>query len=134
MSPTSPRFYPRRLPFHLASPQTSLWYNLEVSAARFPDKPALSFGGGTRTYGQFRAESEALAGFLQKECGVKRGDRVALFMHNSPQFVIAYYAILRADAAVVPINCMNTTGELDQVLRDAGVTTLITVQELQPRG
>ncbi len=64
---------------------------------------------------------------------MRRGDRVALFMHNSPQFVIAYYGILRADAAVVPINCMNTTGELDQILRDAGATTIITAQELFPR-
>jgi len=126
-------FFPRRLPFHLAIPETSLWYNLEVSATRFPSRPALHFGGATVNYREFHAQSEAIAGFLQKECGVRRGDRVALFMHNSPQFVIAYYGILRADAAVVPINCMNTTGELEQILRDAGVTTIITAQELQPR-
>ena len=64
---------------------------------------------------------------------MRRGDRVALFMHNSPQFVIAYYGILRADAVVVPINCMNTTGELEHLLRDAGATTIVTAQELQPR-
>ena len=114
-------------------PETSLWYNLEVSATRFPSRPALLFGGGATNYREFRAQSEALAGFLQKKCGVRRGDRVALFMHNSPQFVIAYYGILRADAVVVPINCMNTTGELEHLLRDAGATTIITAQELQPR-
>ena len=127
------RFYPRRLPYHLDVPETSLWYNLEVSATRFPNRAALTFGGGSTTYREFRAQAEALAGFLQRECGVKRGDRVALFMHNSPQFVIAYYGILRADAAVVPVNCMNTTGELEHVLRDAGATTIITAQELEPR-
>ncbi len=126
-------FLPRRLPFHLTLPETSLWYNLEVSAKRFPNRPALHFGSATLTYREFHEQSEALAGFLQKECGVRRGDRVALFMHNSPQFVIAYYGILRADAAVVPINCMNTTGELEQVLGDAGATVIITAQELQPR-
>jgi fatty-acyl-CoA synthase len=129
----SNRFFPRRLPFHLTIPETSLWYNLEVSATRFPSRPALTFGGATTNYRDFKASCESLAGFLQKECGVRRGDRVALFMHNSPQFVIAYYGILRADAAVVPINCMNTTAELDQILRDAGATTIITAQELQPR-
>ena len=129
----SARFLPRRLPFHLTVPETSLWYNLEVSATRFPGRPALNFGGATINYREFHAQSEALAGFLQKVCGVRRGDRVALFMHNSPQFAIAYYGILRADAAVVPINCMNTTGELEHLLRDAGATTLITAQELQPR-
>ena len=126
-------FFPRRLPFHLTVPETSLWYNLEVSATRFPDRPALNFGSSITNYREFHAQSAALAGFLQKVCGVRRGDRVALFMHNSPQFVIAYYGILRADAAVVPINCMNTTGELEQLLRDAGATTVITAQELQPR-
>ena len=126
-------FFPRRLPFNLAIPETSLWYNLEVSATRFPTRPALHFGGATLTYRDFHAQCEAMAGFLQSECGVKRGDRVALFMHNSPQFVIAYYAILRADAAVVPLNCMNTTGEIEHLLRDAGASTIITAQELQPR-
>src|SRR6187431_887647 len=126
-------FFPRRLPFHLTVPETSLWYNLEVSAARFASRPALTFGGASTSYREFHAQCLALAGFLQTGCGVKRGDRVALFMHNSPQFVIAYYGILRADAVVVPINCMNTTGELEQILRDAGVTTIITAQELQPR-
>ena len=126
-------FFPRRLPFHLTVPETSLWYNLEVSATRFPNRAALSFGSASVSYREFRAQAEALAGYLQKECGVRRGDRVALFMHNSPQFVIAYYGILRADAVVVPVNCMNTTGELEQLLLDAGASTLVTVQELQPR-
>ena len=67
----APRFYPRRLPFHLTVPETSLWFNLEVSATRFPAKPALSFGGGTVDYRAFRAQSEALAGFLQRECAVR---------------------------------------------------------------
>jgi fatty-acyl-CoA synthase len=126
-------FLPRRLPFHLTVPETSLWYNLEVSATRFASRPALTFGRATINYREFHAQCLAVAGFLQTECGVRRGDRVALFMHNSPQFVIAYYGILRADAAVVPINCMNTTGELEHLLRDAGVTTIFTAQELQPR-
>ena len=43
---------------------------------------------------------------------VKKGDRVLLYMQNSPQFVLAYYAILRADAVVVPVNPMNLSEEL----------------------
>ncbi len=126
-------FLPRRLPFHLSIPETSLWYNLEVSATRFPGRAALHFGSASTSYRDLRAQCEALAGFLQKDCGIRRGDRVALYMHNSPQFVIAYYAILRADAVAVPINCMNTTAELEQLMRDAGASTIITAQELQPR-
>jgi fatty-acyl-CoA synthase len=126
-------FFPRGLPFHLTTPKTSLWYNLEVSATRFPNRPALAFYGGVTNYRDFRDQAERLAGFLQHDCGVKRGDRVALFLHNSPQYVIGYYAILRADAVVVPVNCMNTTPELEHLLRDSGATVVIAAQELLPR-
>jgi fatty-acyl-CoA synthase len=127
------RFFPRGLPAHLTPPDTSVWFNLEVSASRFPDRAALVFYGGSTSYRDFKRQSEWLAGYLQRECGVKRGDRVALFMHNSPQYVIAYYAVLRADAAVVPINCMNTTAELEHTLRDSGATRIVTAQELFAR-
>jgi fatty-acyl-CoA synthase len=64
------------------------------------------------SYAQLRQEVEALVGFLQHQCGVARGNRVALYMQNSPQYVIGYYAILRANAAVVPVNPMNIAAEL----------------------
>lgn len=133
MSPITSKFYPRGLSRHLTPPATSLWFNVVVSATRFPERPALAFYGGVTNYREFREQSEHLAGFLQKDCGVKRGDRVALFLHNSPQYVIGYYAILRADAVIVPINCMNTTPELEQILRDSGATVVIAAQELLPR-
>jgi fatty-acyl-CoA synthase len=134
MSPlASARFFPRGLPQRLSPPATSLWFNLEVSATRFPERPALAFYGGVTNYREFREQAEHLAGFLQAHCGVKRGERVALFLHNSPQYVIGYYAILRADAVVVPINCMNTTSELEHILRDSGATVVIAAQELLPR-
>jgi fatty-acyl-CoA synthase len=127
------KFIPRGLPHHLTPPATSLWFNVEVSATRFPERPALAFYGGVTNYREFREQAEHIAGFLQQDCGVKRGDRVALFLHNSPQYVIGYYAILRADAVIVPINCMNTTPELEHLLRDSGATVVIAAQELMPR-
>jgi fatty-acyl-CoA synthase len=54
-------------------------------------------------------------------------------MQNSPQFVIAYYGILRADAVVVPLNPMNLTQEFLRCARDAGATTAVVSQELYPR-
>ena len=54
-------------------------------------------------------------------------------MQNSPQFVIAYYGILRADAVVVPLNPMNLTQEFLRCARDAGATTVVVSQELYPR-
>src|SRR5687767_13180838 len=133
MERTHFRFWPRQLARNLTLPQTSLWANLEVSSQRYADKPCLVFYDTVITYCQVRQDAEWLAGYLQTECAVKRGDRVALFLHNSPQFVIAFYAVLRADAVVVPVNTMNLTGELEHVLEDSGATVLITAQELFPQ-
>ncbi|HEU4530322.1 MAG TPA: long-chain-fatty-acid--CoA ligase [Steroidobacteraceae bacterium] len=117
----------------LEIPQTSVWCNLEASAQRLPRAPCLHFYRRTLDYGEVRAQCERLAGFLQRRCGVRRGDRVALFMQNSPQFVIAYYAILRADAVIVPVNCMNVSEELEHVLLDSGARTILSTQDLFAR-
>ncbi len=81
---------------------------------------------------------DALAGFLQQRCGVARGDRVLLYAQNSPQFVIAYYAILRADAVVVPVNPMNRTEELRHYVDDSDATLAIAgndvLREIEPLG
>ncbi|HEU5283666.1 MAG TPA: long-chain fatty acid--CoA ligase [Burkholderiales bacterium] len=124
------RFWPRGLPHALSFPATSLCYNLEVSAARYPDKPLMFFYDAVLTYGQAREQADALAGFLQRRCGVQRGDRVLLFMQNSPQFVIGYYACLRADAMVVPVNPMNLTEELRHYVADSGGCVALCGQEL----
>ncbi|MDB5846762.1 MAG: long-chain fatty acid--CoA ligase, partial [Rhodoferax sp.] len=100
------RFWPKRLPYAIAVPATSLWDNLANSARRYPDKPALVFFGRVLSYRQVLSQAERLAGHLYA-MGVRRGDRVLLNLQNSPQLVIAHFAILRANAVVVPVNPMN---------------------------
>ena len=93
-----------------------------MSARRYPDKPLRDL---LRHPPQLRATSdqvEALAGYLQQVCGVQPGDRVLLYMQNSPQFMLAYYAILRANAVVVPVNPMNLTEELRHYVEDSGAS------------
>jgi fatty-acyl-CoA synthase len=133
MNDRSTEYWPKGVPRELAVPQTSLYYNLEVAAARYPDKVALSYYGAGLAYGELKRQVDALAGYLRQECGVKRGDRVLLYMQNCPQFVIAYYAILRADAVVVPVNPMNLTGEVKHYVDDAGASLAVCGQELLPR-
>jgi len=128
-----PNVWPRHMPQSLTIPATTLWYNVEVSAQRFPDKSATVFYESRLSYAQFQREAEALAGFLQERCGVRTGDRVVLDMQNSPQFVLAYYAILRAGAVVVPVSPMNVTEELEHYLSDAGAATAIVGQEVYER-
>jgi fatty-acyl-CoA synthase len=111
------RFWPKRLPHALTLPSTSLWDNLDTSARRFPDKAALVFFGRVLTYGQLRHQAERLAARLHA-MGVRKGDRVVLDMQNCPQLVIAHFAILRANAVVVPVNPMNRAEELKHYITD----------------
>lgn len=129
--PRSPH-WPPGLPHHLELPRTSLYENLAISARRYPQRPATLYYGGVLDYAQLAAQVDALAGFLQQRCGVARGDRVALFMQNCPQFVVAVYAILRADAVVVPVNSMNRLEEVRHIVRDSGARTALVAQELAP--
>ncbi|MDE2174873.1 MAG: long-chain fatty acid--CoA ligase [Betaproteobacteria bacterium] len=122
--------WPKGLPHHLTIPNTNLFYNAEVSAARYPDKPYLIFYDKALSFGEFKRQAEWIAGFLQQDCGVVKGDRVLLDMQNSPQFVLAYYGILRAGAVVVPVNPMNLTQELAHYVEDSGSTVAFVGQEL----
>jgi fatty-acyl-CoA synthase len=116
--------------YNLTLPNTNLSYNVEVSATRFPDKPFILFYDTALTYGEFKDESERIAGFLQQDCGVKAGDRVLLYMQNSPQWILAYYGILRANAVVVPVNPMNRTEELRHFVDDSQAEVAIVPQDL----
>ncbi len=126
-------FWPADVPREIALPRFSVYHNLQTTAARFPDKNALVFYGSALTYRRLKEEAEVMAGFLQQRCGVGKGERVLLYMQNSPQFVISFYAILRADAMVVPVNPMNLTGELRHYVADSDARVAITGQELYPQ-
>jgi fatty-acyl-CoA synthase len=118
---------------NLVAPATNVFYNAEVSARRYPDKPFLVFYDTAVSFADLVEEATRVAGFLENHCGVRKGDRVLLLMQNSPQFVIGYYGILRANAVVVPINPMNLTQEILRYAQDAGASTIIVSQELYPR-
>lgn len=122
--------WPKGVPRSLTLPQTSLYENLELSARRFPDKPALLYYGSPLSYAALRRHVDDLAGWLEQACGVRRQDRVLLYMQNSPQYVVAYYAILRLTAVVVPVNPMSKSEELRHIARDTGASTIVCGQEL----
>ena len=126
------KVWPKGVPHHFDLPEQTLAQNLINTAARTPDKAAIIYHGHTLTYADLNAQVQALAGYLQKRAGVKRGDRVLLYMQNSPQFIIGYYAILRADAAVIPVNPMSRHAELIHYAKDAGADVMLAGQELLP--
>ena len=121
--------WPKRLPYALTAPQTSLWLNLQVSAMRYPEKLALVFMGQTWTYAQLLKAAEQIASALRK-MGVQKGDRVVLDMQNCPQLVIAHFAILRLDAVVVPVNPMNRMEELKHYILDPDAKVAVTTADL----
>lgn len=133
MSELHLKHWPKGLPRHLNIPATNLYENVEVAARRFPGKDFLIFYGGRLSFGEFRRQCEAIAGFLQQRCGLREGDRVLLDMQNSPQFVLAFYAILRAGGVVVPVNPMNLSAELEHYVRDSGARVAFCGQELLER-
>jgi fatty-acyl-CoA synthase len=123
------KFWPKRLPHALNPPATSLWDNLDISARRYPQKPALIFFGHKLSYFELRDQAERLAARLH--ClGVRKGDRVLLDMQNCPQLVIAHFAILRANAVVVPVNPMNRAEELKHYIEDPDAKVAITTADL----
>ena len=123
------KFWPKRLPHNIHPPATSLWHNLAISALRFPDKPALVFFDRVLTYAEVMQQAQKLAATLVR-MGVKKGDRVVLYMQNSPQWVIAHFAILRANAVVVPVNPMNRAEELKHYITDPDTKVAIAAADI----
>ncbi|MBR1177000.1 AMP-binding protein [Bradyrhizobium sp. KB893862 SZCCT0404] len=113
-----------------ALPHSTLADNLRITTTRFPELAAIAFLGRSISYREFYLQVERLAGWLQKRDNLKRGDRVALFMQNSPQWLIACYAIFRADLVVVPISPMNREAEVEHYLRDSGARAMFVAQDL----
>lgn len=121
--------WPARVPHALRVPATSLWDNLATSARRFPDKMALEFLGRSTTYAELSRQVQVLAAHLH-HIGVRRGDRVVLDMQNCPQLVVAHFAILRANAVVVPVNPMNRAQELQHYITDPDARVAIVTSDL----
>ncbi len=118
-------YWPPGIPHTFEVLARSVYANLADGAARHPDLAAIHYYGTRISYAELKRQADALAGFLQQRCAVRKGDRVLLYLQNSPQFVIGYYAVLRADAVVVPVNPMNLTEELRHYVEDAGAATAI---------
>ena len=123
------RFWPKRLPHSISTPQTSLWFNLVASAQRYPNKAATVFFDQSLTYAELHAQAERVAAHLHAK-GVQAGDRVILLMQNCPQWIVAYYAVLRANAVVVPVNPMNRAEELKHYITDPDVRVAICAADL----
>ncbi|HET6829275.1 MAG TPA: long-chain-fatty-acid--CoA ligase [Ramlibacter sp.] len=124
------RFWPKGVARELRVPQAALPDYLDVAARRFPDKPAIVYCGAVTTYAQLKARVDAVAVHLADSVGLQPGERVLLASQNCPQFVIAFYAILRARGVVVPVNPMSKAQEVRHYAENSGARMAFAAQEL----
>ncbi|TRM83688.1 long-chain fatty acid--CoA ligase [Sulfolobus sp. A20-N-F6] len=121
------KFWPSKLPKTLDYPRVPLFNIVEVSAQRYPDKPAIIYYGNRITYKKLWEDISSFSSFLHNDLGIRKGDRVAIFMPNSVQWIISYFGILRANAIMVPINPLISEDELNYILRDSGSVAIVTL-------
>jgi acyl-CoA synthetase (AMP-forming)/AMP-acid ligase II len=105
---------------------------LQDSADRFADKPALFAFGNWHTYGELNTQTNRLAHFLLDR-GLEKGDRVALLIENSAEYVVSYYAVLKAGGTTVALNTENTAEDVAYIVHDCGVRFLIAGHRLAAR-
>ncbi len=116
----------------LEIPKMNLIEMFKKTEGKFPNNPALIFAGKTITYREMNVRIERLAkAFLQR--GVQKGDRISIFMPNSDNWVISFFAILRAGAVVVQTNPLYVERELKALLQDSGAIGIVTIPQLLPR-
>jgi len=126
------RFYDHGVPAQLTYPDLLLHQVLEESARKYPRLTALIFFGRRMTYAELDALATRFAAGLQR-LGVRQGTPVSIHLPNCPQFVIAYYGILKAGGVAVPHNPLYTEREIEYQLKDAGVQVAVTLSQFYPR-
>jgi len=125
------RHYDPDVPASLIYPSVPLQAMLDAAAESHPNSTATIFFNRKRSYKSISDAAWRFANGLRR-LGVKKGDRVALVLPNSPQFVIAFYGALRAGAIVVPCNPLYTPPEMQYQLADSGATVVVVLSRLYP--
>ena len=123
------RQYPPGMPADIDVPFESALEMFTATVDRAPDAPLVRYFGTTLSVADVDRAGDAFAAALVS-FGVGRGDRVALYLQNIPQFVIAVVGTWKAGAIVVPVNPMNKARELAYVLEDSGAAVLVTLESL----
>jgi len=118
--------YDKGVPQTIEYPKAPLFHFLEEAARKYPDRACTIFKGSCISYKEMNAQTDQMAAALI-EMGVKKGDRVGIFMPNLPQFVIAFYGILKAGAAVVAVNPTYPVDEIIMPVDDANIEVMFTL-------
>src|SRR5699024_8936950 len=112
-------FYPEEIPHTIEYEEKPLHHFLIDTSNRIGGKKALNFMGKDLTFNNVLSEAQKIAHFLQAK-GLRKGNRVAIMLPNTPQAVIAYYGALMAGGVVVQVNPLFTERELSYQMEDSG--------------
>ena len=131
--------YDKGVPTTIEYPNVPLFHFLEDAARKYPDRACTIFKGAVVTYKEMNEITDRVAAAFVY-MGVKKGDRVGMFMPNSPQFVMIYYGILKAGGIVVSTNPLYTPPEIEYQASDAGIEYMFvmtnyyeTIKKAQPK-
>lgn len=131
--------YDKGVPQTIEFPKAPLFDFLEESARKYPERACTIFKGAVITYRDMNAITDHIGAALV-DMGVKKGDRLGIFMPNTPQFVMAYYGILKAGGVVVATNPLYTAPEIEHQASDAGIEVMFvmtnfynTIKKAQPK-
>ena len=100
----------------------------ELSYVKYADRVAYVQMGRAITYRELDAATRSFAAWLQKEAGLKKGDRVAIMLPNVLQYPIALFGALRAGLVVVNTNPLYTPRELEHQLADSGAEVILILE------
>ena len=130
--------YDKGVPHTVEIPKAPLFHFLDESARKYPDRACTIFKGASISFKEMNEISDSIAAALV-DMGVKKGDRVGIFMPNTPQFVMVYYGILKAGGVVVATNPLYTPHEIEHQANDAGIEVMFvmtnfykTIKKAQP--
>ena len=118
------KHYPPGVPATVEAPLKSVPQVFDEATERDPRRAAVVFYGRSISYGELREATDRLANALAA-LGIRKGDRIALYLLNSPQFIIAYFAALKCGATVTPISPVYTSHEVRHQIQDSGARAVI---------
>jgi long-chain acyl-CoA synthetase len=121
--------YDPGVPASIRYPEQPLFRFLEEAARKYADRPCTLLRGQAVSFAEMEEVTDRLAGALAR-LGIQRGDRVGIFMPNTPQFVMAFYAILKAGGVVVACNPLYTPVELARQMKDSGIAAMFVMDGL----
>jgi len=124
--------YPAEIPTELDLTEKPLQSYLTEAATLYSSKVAIQFMGKELTYTELHESALKFAHYL-KTLGIKKDDRVAIMLPNTPQSVIAYYGILYAGGIVVQTNPLYMEREIEYQMKDSGAKVILTLDILYPR-